>query len=172
MTIDSFHKILTESKSIQQLATVELKSIVEEFPYFQTARALYLKGLKNGDSFKYNNELKITAAHTKDRTVLFNYITSKSFNQINSDIHEQISEKIEQQKKEVVVSLEPREKIKEELNIGKPITFSSSESHSFNQWLQLSTKKTLQTPKKLTDTKTIKTKIVVVLDLKCNQWWA
>jgi hypothetical protein len=48
---------LTKNKTeIQHLETAELKAIVEEFPYFQTARALYLKGLKNQDSFKYNNE--------------------------------------------------------------------------------------------------------------------
>jgi hypothetical protein len=68
-----------EQISAQQIA--DLKSIVEQYPYFQSARALYLKGLKNSDSFKYNNALKRTAAYTADRSVLFDYITSKVFNQ-------------------------------------------------------------------------------------------
>jgi hypothetical protein len=42
---------------------------------FQSARALRLKGLYNENSFKYNFALKVTAAHTNDRTVLFDFIT-------------------------------------------------------------------------------------------------
>jgi hypothetical protein len=42
---------------------------------FQSARALRLKGLYNQNSFKYNFALKVTA-HTNDRTVLFDFITS------------------------------------------------------------------------------------------------
>lgn len=52
---------------------------MEEFPYFQSARALHLKGLYNQNSFKYNSELKVTAAHTTDRSVLFEFITSENF---------------------------------------------------------------------------------------------
>ena len=66
-------------RSSEDLAAV--KSVVEKYPYFQSARALYLKGLKNTDSFKYNNALKKTAAYTTDRSVLFDYITSEEFNQ-------------------------------------------------------------------------------------------
>ena len=49
------------------------------YPYFQSARVLQLKVLKNQESFKYNNELKTTAAYTSDRTVLFDFITSQCF---------------------------------------------------------------------------------------------
>ena len=76
MKSSTFTNLTKNKTEIQHLETAELKAIVEEFPYFQTARALYLKGLKNQDSFKYNNELKVTAAYTTDRTVLFNYIIS------------------------------------------------------------------------------------------------
>jgi hypothetical protein len=68
-----------EQMTAQQIA--DLKSVVERYPYFQSARALYLKGLKNTDSFKYNTALKKTAAYTTDRSVLFDYITSEVFNQ-------------------------------------------------------------------------------------------
>ena len=132
--------LVTKKIEIQQLETVELKLIIDQFPYFQTARALYLKGLKNQDSFKYNNELKITAAHTTDRTILFDYITSDNFNDSKKEIIHQ--EKIASKK----------ENIKELLSIGKPLSFSSTESYPFHQWLQLSIKKpivrTLEEPKK------------------------
>lgn len=54
-----------------------------EFPYLQSARAVYLKGLYNKDSFRYNGELKKTAAYTTDRTVLFEFITSEEFRSID-----------------------------------------------------------------------------------------
>jgi hypothetical protein len=38
---------------LSELQTMDWKSI-DEFPYFQSARALRLKGLYNQNSFKYN----------------------------------------------------------------------------------------------------------------------
>jgi hypothetical protein len=137
----NYISILENSQQINSLETIELKAIVEEFPYFQSARALYLKALKEQDSFKYNNELKVTAAHTKDRTVLFNYITN--FNTQKESIHQQISEKIteEEVKSNLIKPTETIHRVEEKLEIGKPISFSPKENYSFNQWLQLSAKK-------------------------------
>jgi len=149
----TFIDIAKSTIEIQQLETAELKTVVEDFPYFQAARALYLKGLKNQDSFKYNNELKVTAAYTTDRTVLFNYITSFNSSIKNEEnIHKQITEKIisEKPKEEIEVlasetthKTEEIVKVEENLEIGKPLSFSPSENHSFSQWLQLSTQKTI-----------------------------
>ena len=155
MKTENFIDIVTKKSKIQQLETAELKSVVEEFPYFQTARALYLKGLKNLDSFKYNNELKVTAAYTTDRTVLFNFITENELNIENKEnIHNQITAKISEEvvktptTKEIeVLEIKTSEKnteikkTEEKLEIGKPLSFSVNENHSFQQWLQLSTKK-------------------------------
>lgn len=65
-----------------------LQSIIEKYPYFQSARALQLKGLKNENSFLYNDALKLTAAYTTDRNILFEYITSDAFvqNEISQTI--------------------------------------------------------------------------------------
>ncbi|WP_299059915.1 hypothetical protein [uncultured Polaribacter sp.] len=151
MVVSKFINILEKKQDILQLETAELKVIVEKHPYFQAARALYLKGLKNQDSFKYNNELKVTASNTLDRTILFNYITSKSFINQKKNIEEQVSEKKSTEKTTDTTfnifkkSTEKKAKkvveVKEELTIGKPISFPATENHSFNQWLQLSTKK-------------------------------
>ncbi len=84
MNVADFIHILQNANTILSPSqTRELEDIIEEYPYFQAARALHLKGLKNLDSYKYNNALKITAAHTADRDVLFDYITSKEFIQNN-----------------------------------------------------------------------------------------
>ncbi|MGX1931167.1 hypothetical protein [Flagellimonas sp. 2504JD4-2] len=84
MNVSDFIQILQKSNTIlSPKQTRELEDIIEEYPYFQAARALHLKGLKNLDSYKYNNALKVTAAHTSDRDVLFDFITSQEFVQNN-----------------------------------------------------------------------------------------
>ena len=154
MKSSTFIDLIKNKRQIQEVETAELKTVVEEYPYFQAARVLYLKGLKNQDSFKYNNELKVTASYTTDRTLLFNYITTNNFNNQKEDIHQQIVEKISTEKtvatpSEKIESLiEKTEAVSENiaeietaLEIGKPISFSSAENHSFGEWLQLSSRK-------------------------------
>ena len=128
----NYIQILKNPSSIQQENTSELKIIIDEFPYFQSARALYLKGLKNNNSFKYNNELKTTAAYTTDRTILFNLITSEVFKEEKTITQKPIIKETQQNTRKEVI------KLKEELSIGKPLTFSQNETLSFNQWLKLS----------------------------------
>lgn len=63
--------------------TAELERVLSEFPFLQSARAIYLKGLYNQESFRYNTELKKTAAFTTDRSVLFDFITSEQFHSVD-----------------------------------------------------------------------------------------
>ncbi|WP_046742943.1 tetratricopeptide repeat protein [Kordia zhangzhouensis] len=81
MNISDFTYILQNPKHINASQTEAIDAIIKEFPYFQAARVIYLKGLKNQDSFKYNQHLKTTAAYTTDRSILFDFITSKNFEQ-------------------------------------------------------------------------------------------
>jgi len=71
--------LLNKPNAINDKHTLSLDRIVEEFPYFQGARALYLKGLYNQDSFQYNQALRVTASYTTDRSILFDFITSGNF---------------------------------------------------------------------------------------------
>ncbi len=80
MNVKDFTYLLQHpDKVVSPLQTNQLEEVLEEFPYFQAARSLHLKGLKSLNSFKYNNALKVTAAYTADREVLFDFITSKNF---------------------------------------------------------------------------------------------
>ncbi len=58
-------------------ATAQLDALTQTFPYFQTAHLLYIKSLHNENSFLYNNQLKIAAAHATNRKVLYELITKK-----------------------------------------------------------------------------------------------
>ena len=79
MNISSYNYLLNQPEEINEVQTLSLEKVLDEFPFFQSARALRLKGLYNQNSYKYNFALKITAAHTTDRSVLFDFITSESF---------------------------------------------------------------------------------------------
>jgi len=77
MNVQELNLLLNDSSALfnadQEAA---LSEVVNQYPYFQAARALHLKALKNLDSFQYNQALEVTAAHTADRETLFQYITS------------------------------------------------------------------------------------------------
>lgn len=183
MTTTDFTYLLNHPDAITEQQTLELERILSEFPYFQSARALRLKGLYNQNSFMYNLKLKKTAAATTDRAVLFDFITSDTFlgesksqfkkNKI--DLHDIVvfdtevvspkwtttEEKRQQsvlssidaaQQKESLVSIETDERLAarhtetevkiveephQELEIGKPLAFSQNDTHSFQEWLQL-----------------------------------
>lgn len=94
MNVSDFTYLLQKPNKVDSpVQTKQLEDILIEYPYFQAARAVHLKGLKNLNSYKYNNALKITAAHTADRDVLFDFITSKEFlqNSITNNIAEKES---------------------------------------------------------------------------------
>jgi hypothetical protein len=90
MNSTDFTYILQNPQRITPQQTNDVKSIIEQFPYFQPARALYLKGLKKQESFKYNHQLKTTAAYTTDRSILFDFITSEAF--VQNDISQFIKQ--------------------------------------------------------------------------------
>ncbi|RXR31599.1 hypothetical protein EQG68_09800 [Flavobacterium piscinae] len=88
MNLSEYTFLLNNPNAVNEKQAKALETVVESFPYFQSARALYLKGLYNQDSYKYNFALKQTAAHTADRSVLFDFITSDEFTIIEKDIYE------------------------------------------------------------------------------------
>ncbi|MFV8280437.1 hypothetical protein ACNKXS_02775 [Christiangramia marina] len=73
--------LLNSPAEITKEQTRELEILLEKAPYFQAGRAIRLKGLKEHQEFSYNSALKITAAYTTDRDILFDFITSEEFNQ-------------------------------------------------------------------------------------------
>ena len=175
--------ILQNPHAISKEQTEALNTVLEEYPYFQSVRAVYLKGLKNQNSYKYNQELKTTAAYTTDRSILFDFITSETFlqNEISQNIKQnlqylkgievnvedisvnksvQIDDALRAQIKDTSGVLDPElfrpkttveetqeiSQIEEKqelvsaheiLNLGKPLEFDKSETHSFNEWLKL-----------------------------------
>jgi len=157
MNLIEFNKILSRPGQIKKDQINGLYTIIEQYPYFQAAHFLHLNGLKNRHSFKYNDYLKITAAYTTDRSVLFDYITSDDFDihpappdliTMESEVKTETKPEIKPESKpEEVVEIEKTEtRLKEAtepspeatLKIGEPLKFGREETFSFRQWLQLS----------------------------------
>ena len=167
MNTNDYINLLNNSKAINDKQTLILETIVQEFPFYQSARALYLKGLYNQESFRYNYELKKTAAHTTDRSVLFDFITSDDFKIFQQEVYDKYQAEIQNiivadfelvQVEGLTVDLDsistvqknirsefvaneslktPNEIVEAELQIGKPLHFEKNETHSFSEWLQL-----------------------------------
>ena len=81
LNTQNYTVLLADPQQIKKQALPDLVEVIDTYPYFQSARALWLKGLKNQESFRYNDALKLTAAHTTNRDILFEFITSESFEQ-------------------------------------------------------------------------------------------
>jgi len=166
MNVTDYSYLINKPDAINEKQTDALGKVLDEFPFFQSARALRLKGLYNQNSFKYNYALKVTAAHTTDRTVLFDFITSDTFVAIQKGLYDKkilelldisvidweiikpeirLEPKTNTLEQSIITSIkeasdaEESTKIAvEKLNIGKPLDFSVNEKHSFQEWLQLS----------------------------------
>ncbi len=114
MNVAEFTYLLNKPEKVTNENIDSIEKIIEEFPFFQPAKAIHLKALRNQDSFRYNAALKHTAAYTTDRSILFDLITSKSFiqNKIAEKITKQISEiyDIEVTSEEVIPEIKPLQK--------------------------------------------------------------
>jgi tetratricopeptide (TPR) repeat protein len=178
MNVTAYTSLINEPSIISEAQTVALEKIIDEFPFFQSARALRLKGLYNENSFKYNFALKVTAAHTTDRTIFFDFITSEHFIAIQKDLYDKkalelldidvidreiitTQQKLEPKKNTLEQSIQTAIKgvthldpnttvnpIEESLTIGAPLTFSANEKHSFQEWLKLSKTQPIDREKK------------------------
>jgi len=167
MNVTDYTYLINKPDAINEKQTDALGKVLDDFPYFQSARALRLKGLFNQNSFKYNYALKVTASHTTDRTVLFDFITSDTFVAIQKGLYDKkvlelldisvvdheiikpelklepkintLEQSILTSIKEATIEIDENTKLAEEnLEIGKPLDFSINEKHSFQEWLQIS----------------------------------
>ncbi len=148
MNTQDFIQLLKDDNAVRDVNLKELDSVLENFPYFQSARMLYLKNLKINNNFLFNSYLRTTASYVGDRTVLFEYITQNSdisnYNIVDNTKKEE-SEGLED-KQQIVWDVEEKEekdnteteKENKELVTHQPISFSPNDRFSFNEWLQLS----------------------------------
>ena len=118
MNKKNFIKILQNPENLTAEELSFLDEINREFPYFQISKAIYLKTLKNNDDIKFKKFLSSTAAFSRDRKILFDFIMNGQ-NQ---------NEKVYFNKNEISTVLIENTATKEE----------TIEENSFVEWLKLS----------------------------------
>ena len=114
MNTKTYTYLLANPQKITTEHLRELDVVLTKYPFFQSARALQLKGYKNSNSFLYNDALKQTAAYTTDRDILFEYITSDYF--IQDDISEEILQHDDSVRQIRVISEDITEKVSKEID--------------------------------------------------------
>ena len=118
MNKKNFIKILQNPDNLTKKELSFLDEINREFPYFQISKAIYLKTLKNNDDIKFKKFLSSTAAFSRDRKILFDFIMNGQ-NQ---------NEKVYFNKNEISTVLIENTATKDE----------TIEENSFVEWLKLS----------------------------------
>lgn len=72
-----FIEVLKNPSLLDEKTLEPIKEVLEEYPFFQAGRMLWIKNLHQLDHIRYNNELKLAAAHISDRVRLFELIQTK-----------------------------------------------------------------------------------------------
>ncbi len=70
MNKSSFIQLLSNPSGINPSHNEQLKEIVEEYPYFQSAQVLYFLSLLKSESIHSHSRLKLAAAYAGDRGLL------------------------------------------------------------------------------------------------------
>lgn len=79
MAVNVSELIADPNKLADRVVLHKLGSMLEQYPYFQTARLLYLKGLYLLHDPKFGEELQRTALYISDRKVLFYLIEGEHY---------------------------------------------------------------------------------------------
>ena len=120
MHSNEFIELIRYPERIKKGHLSRLNNLCQKHSYCSSLHKLRLIALKENESETYNQELKMTAAISGNRTLLFEYIVKNSF-------HKKNEKHVGKTKKEPLKTLELR----------KPLEFYKSEKHSFNEWLKL-----------------------------------
>ncbi len=77
MTKEDFIKYTKSPELLNQNTIAELTQIINDYPYFQAARVLYLCNLRNLNSYRFEEELEKHAPFISDRKTLYKLLNTK-----------------------------------------------------------------------------------------------
>ncbi len=76
MTREQMLRYIDEPSVLNERTLGELREILDEYPYFQTAHLLYIRNLQSESNFRFSSQLKICALYSSDRTILYHLLNS------------------------------------------------------------------------------------------------
>lgn len=138
MTKQDFIQYLSHPENLNGHSIYALEKLVQEYPYFQTGRMLYLKNLHNENSIDYEKNLHITSAYAPSGKVLYNLIKKKAVEEIKVDSKQSTADKEQQTPKEIFPKEEPIAVLK-----AMPMTVKEEKKDEYDE-LQLLEKEMLR----------------------------
>ena len=97
MTSNDLKTYLKNGNSIDEKGVENLKKMLDEYPFFQSAKILYTKGLRNINSLSYKNALEKTATSVNDRKRLYEFVIQEGLqDKIEAIIEEVKDEKVKE----------------------------------------------------------------------------
>jgi len=78
-----FYNYLHHPELLDDRSLVDIEKILDEYPYFQSARLLQIKNMNNQGSISYDRELKRVAVWVADRSKLFYLLDSRVLLPVN-----------------------------------------------------------------------------------------
>jgi hypothetical protein len=79
MTVNELYKWIANPSALTKTSLPELRQLIDEYPYFQVARMLYLKNLSVVEDIRFQKELKRMSVYLPDRKRLYRLIESGQF---------------------------------------------------------------------------------------------
>jgi hypothetical protein len=76
MTRDQLLQYLADPSTLNERTSGELREILDEYPYFQSAQLLYVRNLQNESNFRFASQLKTAAVYATDRTILYHLLNT------------------------------------------------------------------------------------------------
>lgn len=174
MNIDAFFTYLEQPETLNRQTLDELSELNERFPYFQTARLLYLKNLHVLNDYRYTEELKKVSAYAGNRQVLYDLIYSsqdvenqnitidtENFVEEKTDIQEPITEVAEIPTQETVEQTPPVILQQENIEIFIPVKEEVVESPKEEPLLVSNVEEKTEIQKSVTEVTEIQTQETV-----------
>jgi predicted Zn-dependent protease len=86
MNVQEFNRLLEKPSEINSEMIPQLEQLANEYPYFQSARILYLLGLRKLKDHRYERNLPLVAAYSPDRSRLREQILGMDAVPENKDV--------------------------------------------------------------------------------------
>ena len=76
MTREQMVRYIDDPSGLNERTLGELREILDEYPYFQSAHLLYVRNLQSEGNFRFSGQLKTCAVYATDRTILYHLLNA------------------------------------------------------------------------------------------------
>jgi len=123
MTSDQILRYIDDPSTMNERTLGELREILDEYPYFQTAHLLYIRNLQIENNFRFAGQLKTCSAYVTDHTILYHLLNQGIARQGISDRLQRVTlPSLQQDLPMIEISVETVGNLDESENMVNPVT--------------------------------------------------